>query len=316
MNNDEIIKNDDKIYDIIIVGGGAAGISAAIYAKRAGRDVLVLEKVFVGGQLNLIGEIENYAGFPKISGNELADKFKTHAKSLDILVKLEEVVDYKLDGTVKEVVCKNHTYKTRAVILALGSHPRELQIDGEKQFLGRGVSYCALCDGNFFKDKDVAVVGSGDSAFSDAMYLSNICNKVYVLTKSYLKLHNYTENDLQEKKNVEILKNALSKNIEGNDKLEKLTYTLDGQEKSLNVDAVFVAIGRKPDTEILKDKLSLNPNGYIITNDRMQTSVEGVFACGDVRENMIKQIATAVGEGAIAGTEANKYILKLKGKKT
>ena len=133
-----------------------------------------------------------------------------------------------------------------------------------------------------------------------------------MLTKSYLKLHNYAENDLQEKKNVELLKNALSKNIEGNDKLEKLTYESDGQERTLKVDAVFVAIGRKPDTEILKDKLALNPNGYIITNDRMQTSVEGVFACGDVRENTIKQIATAVGEGAIAGTEANKYVLMKK----
>ncbi len=312
MSNSEIVKNDDKIYDIIIVGGGVAGISAAIYAKRAGRDILVLEKFVIGGQLNLIGEIENYAGFPKISGNELADKFKAHAKSLGILVKPEEVVDYKLESDDKEVICKNHTYKTKAIILAMGSHPKELNVEGERHFLGRGVSYCALCDGNFFKGKDVAVVGSGDSAFSDALYLSNICNKVYVLTKSYLKLHNYTENDLQDKTNVVILRNALSKNIEGSDKLEKLIYDNNGQEKSLNVDAVFVAIGRKPDTEILKDKLSLNPNGYIITDDKMQTSVEGVFACGDVRENTIKQIATAVGEGAIAGTEANKYVLMKK----
>ena len=310
--NNKAIQNNDKIYDIIIVGGGAAGISAAIYAKRAGRDILVLEKFFVGGQLNLIGEIENYAGFPKISGSELADKFKAHAKSLEIPIKLEEVIDYKLEGSVKEVVCKNHTYKTKAIILALGSHPRELKIDGEKQFIGRGVSYCALCDGNFFKGKDVAVVGSGDSAFSDAIYLSNICNKVYVLTKSYLKLHNYTEEDLLDKKNVEILKDAISKNIEGKEKLETLTYSHDGQEKTLKVDAVFVAIGRTPDTEIFKDKLSLSPSGYIVTNDRMQTSVEGVFACGDVRQNLIKQIATAVGEGAIAGTEANKYVLMKK----
>ena len=303
---------EEKIYDVIVVGGGPAGISSAIYAKRAGRDVIILEKFFVGGQLGLIGEIENYAGFPKIAGDKLAENFYNHAKSLDIPIKFEEVIDYDLNEKIKKVICKNNVYKTRTVILALGSHPKELNIAGEGDFIGKGVSYCALCDGNFFKDKDVAVVGSGDSAFSDALYLSNVCNRVYVLTKSYLKLHNYAIEDLTSKENVTIIKDAISKQIEGKEKVEKLIYEHNGELESLNVNAVFVAIGRKPETEILKDKIEVNENGYIRTDDKMQTSIEGIFACGDVRENSIKQIAIAVGEGAIAGTEANKYVLMKK----
>ena len=303
---------EEKIYDVVVVGGGPAGISSAIYAKRAGRDVIILEKFFVGGQLGLIGEIENYAGFPKIAGDKLAENFYNHAKSLDIPIKFEEVIDYDLNEKIKKVICKNNVYKTRTVILALGSHPKELNIAGEGDFIGKGVSYCALCDGNFFKDKDVAVVGSGDSAFSDALYLSNVCNRVYVLTKSYLKLHNYAIEDLTSKENVTIIKDAISKQIEGKVKVEKLIYEHNGELESLNVNAVFVAIGRKPETEILKDKIEVNENGYIRTDDKMQTSIEGIFACGDVRENSIKQIAIAVGEGAIAGTEANKYVLMKK----
>ncbi len=302
----------DKIYDVIIVGSGPAGIAAAIYAKRAGREVLVLEKFAVGGQLGLIGEIENYPGFSKISGSDLAEHFHAHAKALDIEIRREEVTGYNLSLPIKEVICRKQTYKTYAVVLALGSHPKELNIDGEEKFKGRGVSYCALCDGNFFKGKAVAVVGSGDSAFSDAIYLSSICSRVYILTKSYLKLHNYSEEELSDKDNVTILKNSISKRIEGSDKVEKLYYDCDGEEKAIDVDAVFVAIGRKPETENLQGQIEVTPNGYIVTDNNMQTTCEGVYACGDVRQNLIKQISTAVGEGTIAGTEASKYALRQK----
>lgn len=299
----------DKIYDILVVGGGPAGVTSAIYAKRAGRDVAIIEKFVIGGQLSLIGEIENYPGFSSIAGDELAKDFRNHAKSLDIPFIYDDISDYDFAGEVKTVASKKKSYKAKAVILAMGSHPKELNIDGEKNFIGRGVSYCALCDGNFFKNQDVAVVGSGDSAVSDALYLSNICKNVYVLTKNQLKLNNYSEADLSERENIKVLKGAISKQIEGDNKVQTLVYEKDGEESSLDVNAVFVAIGRKPDTDNLKDKINLNDRGFIETNDRMETSTKGVYACGDVRTSVIKQIATAVGDGAIAGNEASKYVL-------
>lgn len=299
----------DKIYDILVVGGGPAGVTSAIYAKRAGRDVAIIEKFVIGGQLSLIGEIENYPGFSSIAGDELAKDFRNHAKSLDIPFIYDDISDFDLAGDVKTVASKKQSYKAKAVILAMGSHPKELNIDGEKNFIGRGVSYCALCDGNFFKNQDVAVVGSGDSAVSDALYLSNICKNVYVLTKNQLKLNNYSEDDLRERENIKVLKGAISKQIEGDNKVQTLVYEKDGEESNLDVNAVFVAIGRKPDTDNLKDKINLNDRGFIETNDRMETSTKGVYACGDVRTSVIKQIATAVGDGAIAGNEASKYVL-------
>lgn len=299
----------DKIYDILVVGGGPAGVTSAIYAKRAGRDVAIIEKFVIGGQLSLIGEIENYPGFSSIAGDELAKDFRNHAKSLDIPFIYDDISDYDFAGEVKTVASKKQSYKAKAVILAMGSHPKELNIDGEKNFIGRGVSYCALCDGNFFKNQDVAVVGSGDSAVSDALYLSNICKNVYVLTKNQLKLNNYSEDDLRERENIKVLKGAISKQIEGDNKVQTLVYGKDGEESNLDVNAVFVAIGRKPDTDNLKDKINLNDRGFIETNDRMETSTKGVYACGDVRTSVIKQIATAVGDGAIAGNEASKYVL-------
>ena len=299
----------DKIYDILVVGGGPAGVTSAIYAKRAGRDVAIIEKFVIGGQLSLIGEIENYPGFSSIAGDELAKDFRNHAKSLDIPFIYDDISDYDFAGEVKTVASKKKSYKAKAVILAMGSHPKELNIDGEKNFIGRGVSYCALCDGNFFKNQDVAVVGSGDSAVSDALYLSNICKNVYVLTKNQLKLNNYSEDDLSERENIKVLKGAISKQIEGDNKVQTLVYGKDGEESNLDVNAVFVAIGRKPDTDNLKDKINLNDRGFIETNDRMETSTKCVYACGDVRTSVIKQIPTAVGDGAIAGNEASKYVL-------
>ena len=300
------------IYDVIVIGGGPAGITAGIYAKRAGRDVAILERYMPGGQLNLIGEIENYTGFKSISGAELANKFYDHGKSLDIPFYTEEVIEMNLSEDVKIVKCRKNVYKAYSVILALGSHPRELKIEGEEKFKGQGVSYCALCDGNFFKNKNVAVVGSGDSAFSDALYLANICSKVYVLTKENLKLHNYAEDELNNFSNISLLKGAFSKSIKGDNKLEKITYMQNNIEKEIDVDGVFVAIGRTPDTDLLNGQIELNEQGYIKSDSKMKTSLDGVYVCGDVREGNIKQIACAVGDGAIAGTEASKYSIKIK----
>ena len=297
-------------YDIIIVGAGPAGISAGIYAVRAGRSVLIIEKFAPGGQLGLIGEIENYAGFEKINGFDLAQKFESHAKTLGVDFVFDSVISLESHDDYKIVNCQNNTFNAIVVILALGCHSRELNIEGEKEFKGKGVSYCALCDGNFFRNKNVAVVGSGDSAFSDALYLSNLCNKVYVLTKENLKLNNYAENEFDDKENVLLMKGANSKKIVGSEKVESLEYETNGEIKTINVDGVFVAIGRVPDTSMLEGVLKLDNKGYIETNDNMETSEKGIYACGDVRADSIRQIATAVGDGAIAGTFASKFVLK------
>ena len=302
---------EEKIFDILIIGGGSAGITAGIYAKRAGRDVAIVEKFAIGGQLNLIGEIENYPGFVKIEGGELAKNFKDHIKALEIPVIRDEALEYNLEGDIKEVVCRKGVHKARSVIFAMGSISRELGIEGEQEYKGRGVSYCALCDGNFFKNKTVAVVGSGDSAFSDAQYLADICRHVYILTKDKLKLHNYAKNQFDSNPKVTILKGAFSQRIEGGQTVEKLTYLQQEKTKEVDVDGVFVAIGRTPDTDKLKGKIQLNERGYIIVNNKMETSAKGVYSCGDVNANDVKQISTAVGEGAIAGTEANKYVLRM-----
>lgn len=305
----------EKKYDIVIIGGGPAGISAGIYAVRAGRSVLIIEKFAPGGQLGLIGEIENYAGFEKINGFELAQKFEKHAKSLGVEFVFDNALSLEKQVDNNIVKCEKNTYLANAVILALGCHSRELNIEGEKAFKGKGVSYCALCDGNFFKNKTVAVVGSGDSAFSDALYLSNLCKQVYVLTKDRLKLNNYAENELDGKGNVELLKGAISKKIIGEEKVESLEFERNDKTEKIDVDGVFVAIGRTPDTKMLKGVIDLDEWGYILANESMETSMEGVYVCGDVRTNSIRQIATAVGDGAVAGTNASKYVLRKIAKK-
>ncbi len=296
------------IYDCIVIGGGPAGITGAIYAKRANKSVLIIEKFMPGGQVAVIGQIENYTGFESIDGFELSNRFFSHAQKLGVEFAFEEVQSVDFSGKIKSIKCNKNTYEAKSVILALGSNSRSLGIDGEQEFKGKGVSYCAICDGNFFKGKRVAVVGSGDSAFSDANYLSGLCEKVFILTKDNLKLHNYAESEFDQTENVEIIKGTVAKKIVGDGKVQSLKYLHEGEEKLLQVDAVFVAIGRTPDTSMLEGKLDLNDKGYIKCDQNMHTSEKGVFVCGDVRENSIRQISTAVGDGAVAGTEVIKYV--------
>ncbi len=293
----------EKIYDILVVGGGAAGISSAIYAKRANKNVAIIEKFAAGGQINMIGKIENYLGFASLEGSELAAQFAMHAKALNIPFMYEEVKEFDLTGKVKSVKTRKNVYQAKAVVLALGCHSRSLGIAGEEKFKGRGVSYCAVCDGNFFKDKVVAVVGSGDSAASDLEYLAGLCNKVYLISDK-LNLISHSEQELIAYQNVEIVKTQPIE-ILGEGSVTGLKLS-SGQ--ILQVDAVFVAVGRKPDTDVLKGQVELDKQGFVITDEKMHTALDGVFAAGDVRANGMKQISTAVGDGAIAGTEAIKYV--------
>ena len=199
------------MFDVLVIGGGPAGVSAAIYAKRAGRNVAIIERACIGGQLNLIDKIENYAGFKCVSGIELATNLQEHAQELDIPIIYDDFVNISESEDGKIVECRTDKYVAKAVVLALGNTSRELGIEGEQEFKGNGVSYCAVCDGRFFKGKNVAVVGSGDSAFSDALYLSSLCQNVFLLTKSDLKLHNYTFSEAEDKNNITVLSSAISK---------------------------------------------------------------------------------------------------------
>lgn len=296
------------IYDIIIVGGGPAGLTAAVYARRANKNVLVIERALYGGQVAVIGEIENYPGFLSIQGPELAEVFHSQAKKLGVNFAHDNMIDLKL-GETKKVVCKKATYEAKAVILALGSMSRELNVEGEKKFIGSGVSYCATCDGNFFKDKKVAVIGSGDSAVASALYLQSMASEVVIVSKyPQLKLKAYTPEIFKRLGKTQFIYGAQVQSINGDEKVASMTVATQNETQTIDVDGIFVTIGRKPDTDMLKGTLKLDERGYIVTDESMHTSADGIYACGDVSTVKLKQIVTAAAGGAIAATEAIKNL--------
>ena len=297
------------IYDTIIVGAGPAGLTCGIYLARANKRVLIIEKMSIGGQVSEIPQIENYPGFTLISGSDLSMNMYNQAKSVGVEFAFGEVVEYELTQMIKSVHVGSKKYEARAIVVATGSKPRELNINDEKKFLGRGLSYCATCDGNFFKNKIVAVVGSGDSAVSNSQYLSSIAKKVYVLSKyETLKLKNSQINDIEKLENVEVLDAVRVVGLKGEKNIEEICIEKDGATDVLNVDGVFVAIGRLADTNNLKGKLNLDDKGYIIVDDSMQTSQRGVFACGDITAGGVKQIITACSAGAVASNSVLNYL--------
>lgn len=292
-----------KQYDLIIVGGGPAGLTTAIYALRSGLKVLLFERGMLGGQSSNANEIANYPGFMKVSGAELALTMHEQANVYGLETEYDEVV--KIDLKNKEISTNNGVYKAICIVLAMGARPRKLNINNEETFTGRGVHYCATCDGSFYKGKQVVVVGGGNSAIEDALYLANICKKVIVCCrKPYLKGQQVIVNKLAKCKNVEIKYEVEVKEIIATDKVDGVKLNNGGIIKA---DAVFVAIGRDPNNELIQGQLTLD-NGYIVADEDMHTDIDGVFVAGDIRVKNLRQIATAVGDGAIAGTEASKYI--------
>lgn len=300
--------NSEKSYDIIIIGAGASGVSAAIYAKRAGKKIAIIERMMVGGQLNFVGKIANYAGFEETDGFSLSQNFQMQLKRNEIEIIYDEVIDLNLAGEEKEIVCGKNTYQAKAVILALGSNPKELEIKGEKDFKGRGVSYCVQCDGNFFKGKTTAVVGSNDAAINGAIYLSALCKKVYLI--SQFNIDNFSLEKIENLENVEILRDAKPIEIAGEESVKSILVNQNNKETLVEVDGIFVVAGNKPSTALLKGKVNLTEEGYIVCDEDMMTSQSGVFACGDARKSKLKQISTAVGDGAIAGVMAITYLGK------
>lgn len=296
------------MYDYIIIGAGPAGLTAGIYASMANKKALIIEKMYAGGQLTIINNIKNYPGFEEINGFDLSLKMKSQAEKLGAKIVTEEVVSVELLNDIKKVKTHNNTYEAKAVIIATGAFAKQLEVKNEREFLGKGVSYCATCDGNFFKDKTVAVVGGGDTSLEDCLYLSNLAKKIYLIHRrevfrgkeGTLNKVKALASDKQGK--IEILTNYVVTNLHGNDKLEKITIQnkISGEEKDLNVDGIFVAIGRKPDTAIFADQVKLTDGGFIETDDLMRTNIKNVLAVGDVRNTNLRQIVTACADGAVA----------------
>ena len=300
------------MYDIIIIGSGPAGLSAAIYAQRACLDTMVIEKNgSSGGQVLNTWEVDNYPGFPGVTGFELSRQFREHANKLGARVVQDEVVQVELSGNVKKVVCEEETYEARCVILASGAHHRTLEVPGEEELRGAGVSYCATCDGAFFRGRTVAVVGGGDAALEDAIFLARMCEKVYIVhRRDKLRGAKRLQERLQALENIEFVWNSETVAIEGNAQVEalRLRQTQTGEEKRLDVDGVFIAVGIAPESELYAGQLELDEQGYIRADESGQTSVPGVFAAGDVRTKALRQILTAASDGANCVASAERYL--------
>lgn len=293
------------MYDIIIVGAGPAGLTAALYALRANKKVLVLEAKSYGGQIINANKIENYPALPNVSGFEFATNLYNQVKELGCEIKFETVKRVEEDKTV---VTNNDTYKAKAVILATGAENRKLNIDKESDFVGKGISYCATCDGNFYKNKVVAVSGGGNTAFEDAIYLSDICKKVYLVhRKDEFRAEQKYVDELKAKENVEFVLNANVIKLNGDEKLKSITVKYnDGKEKNIDVDGLFIAIGQEPKNELFKNVVELDKLGYIIALDDVHTNKKGIYVAGDARVKTLRQLTTAVSDGSIAATTAIK----------
>lgn len=294
--------------DVLVIGSGPAGLSAAVYAKRAGLDVLVAEKVYYGtGQIAESNLVDNYLGFAGINGYELGEKFREHAVSLGVEFKDGEAEKFEwVDGIWKAGFKNGEILETRTVIYAAGAIHRHLGVPGENELAGKGVSYCATCDGAFFKGKTTAVVGGGDTALDDALYLSDISSKVYLVHRRNEFRGSYnTVEKLKKKENVEFVLEAKPLQITGTDRVQNLQLE-DG--RSLTVDGVFIAVGMIPVTDGVKDVVKLDQSGYIVADETGKTSADGFFAAGDVRVKALRQVVTAVSDGANAATSAEQYI--------
>lgn len=304
------------MYDLIIVGGGPAGLTAAIYALRAGLKVLLIERLMPGGQVAQTTKIENYPGFESIDGLELAMKMHVQAEKLGLEIEYADVLEYSIDGEIKKIKTYSNVFEAKSVILALGASAKQLNVANEKKYIGRGLSYCATCDGSFFKDKVVAIVGGGNTSLEDCIYLSGIVKKVYLIHRrdtfrgEHANVANFNRLLNSENSNVTQILNSTVVELFGENKLEGLVLEnkINGEKTKLELDGLFVAIGRKPDTELLKDVIELNSNGYIVTDEKMATNIKGVFAAGDVREKCLRQIVTACSDGAIAAISAFEFI--------
>ena len=299
-------------YDTVIFGGGPAGYTAALYAARAGFDTLLVEKMAPGGQMTLTGDIDNYPGFEEgIDGFTLGMKMQQGAERFGAKTEYAEVLNVELGENPKKIITTSGDFLARTVIIATGANPRELGIDGEKELVGKGVHYCAHCDGRFYKDKTVAVIGGGNSAAADALYLSRLAKKVYLIhRRNTLRATKIYHDPLFKTENIEFLWNSTVEGFNIDERLSgiKIKNISTNETKDVSCDGVFISIGRSPATEFLKDKMVLDGNGYIIADETTKTNIEGVFAVGDVRTKALRQVVTAVSDGATCVHYIEEYL--------
>lgn len=301
----------EHIYDMIIIGGGPAGYTAALYASRAGFDTLLIEKMSAGGQMALTGDIDNYPGFEEgIDGFTLGMKMQQGAERFGAKTEYGEVKDIELSSKTKTVTTESNTFYAKTVLIATGANPRPLGIAGEQSLIGRGIHYCAHCDGRFYKDKTVIVVGGGNSAAADALYLSRLAKKVYLVhRRDTLRATKIYHEPLMKAENIEFIWNSEIDEFVSDGRIKGAKVkNKNGEIKSIECDGIFVSIGRMPTTEFLKNRLALDKNGYIIADESTKTEIDGVFAIGDVRTKALRQIVTAVADGAVAVHYAEEYL--------
>lgn len=297
-------------FDCIIIGAGVAGMTSALYLKRAGINVAVLEKNYVGGQINKTYVIENYPGFQKIDGPTLALAMEEQLKNLEVPIIYCEVLELKSDSNIKQIITNKEIFTAKTVIIATGKTERKLNIPLEQELVGRGISYCATCDGNFFKNQEVAVVGAGNTAMEDVLYLSNICSKVYLINRSnnFNKADKILLEKVKNQDNIMIINDSVVTTLIEDD--HKLSGIILNNSQTIAIKGLFVAVGSVPDIKFA-NKLNLNvDSNYIIVNNRMETSIPGIYACGDIIKKDLYQIVTAASDGAIAANSVKNYLLE------
>ena len=298
------------MYDIIIVGAGPAGLTAAIYASRANKKVLVFDKVSYGGQIINSLDINNYPLVEHISGYDFVTKLYNHSKNLGSEFIFEEVIGIRDENSRKVVKTSSKEYYAKCVVLATGAYSRKLGLDKEEELVCNGISYCATCDGALYKGKDVCVVGGGNTALEDALYLSGIANKVYLIHRSNtFRAEENLVNLIKTKNNVTIMYNTMITNLKADEKLNGIELTNNnGNKQIIDTSGLFVAIGRIPETKIFSDIINVDSNGYVISDENCNTNISGIFVCGDNRTKELRQLVTATCDGAVAATNAINYI--------
>ena len=298
------------MYDVVIIGAGPAGLTAAIYTRRAAKKVLVLEAKVYGGQIVNTLDIENYPAEEHISGYDFATKLYNQAKNLGAEIVFEKVISIEVNGKQKKVITTDNVYEAGSVIIATGSENKKLGLSNEDQLIGKGISYCATCDGAFYKNKKVAVVGGGNTALEDALYLADVAEKVYLIhRRSEFRGEDSTVSRLKGKENIQFVLNSNVTKLNAGNKLESIEVaSTDGKVRTIEIDGLFVAIGRIPESKAFANLIKLDDAGYIEADEKCHTNVDGIFVAGDSRTKDVRQLVTAASDGAIAATEAVKYI--------
>lgn len=297
------------MYDIVIIGAGPAGLTAAIYALIEEKKVVILEKETIGGKITSSSKVENYPGFKSISGMDLANNLYEQVIDLGGEINIEEVLSIE-NGKAKKVITDENTYETKSIIIASGSKYKTLNLDNEEDLIGNGISFCTVCDGSFYKNKDVCVVGGANSALNSALYLSKICNKVYLIVRGpKLKGDKKVIDDVLSANNIEVLYNTtVNEYVLDSDELVAIVVNNNESKKRLNVDGVFLAIGQSPEIDYLNNLVKVDENNYIVASENCMTNIDGIFVAGDVRKKDVRQLTTAVSDGTNAAINAINYL--------